>query len=609
MSDVFRPIPFESLNGMIARYAASEWIDRMMDITEVAGITNGRQQRVGLGAKWQLERVAERTGIELSELEVRAMPLSADGATRSFFGTAVSKFDIDLTLRRFSPTSLRRSPHHRATNMLRAFPFCPESFEILTAECPAPYCGATQRWYHTIGVDLCDQCGGDLALAEPMPVPDHLRPNLLEAIGLVHPEKGYRTRADRALPDELLRHGRAAAYELLIRLVLLIIRATGVSRIRALGVLPTLEMLHATAQAWDLMKGWPAAFDEFAGSRIATRLTPKSDGNNGHTMRFLRIPKTGVLAEPVRELIRELKQRYDMDGVGAAEIRSRTVEVLPATQFLCIGTGTLATFRREGLIKAVFGIKMGSPIALCDRPELESLSMAIKSRLSIEATRAMLGISYHGVEQLLATGDLASFTEPFMIANYPAPQVTVPSMEELIARLDALSRSGDVTWPRLHRAVAGIGGRMKPWSPILRAVISGEVEAWIEDGPLPTIRRIRIKPEDVDVLWLKTFDRSAHQFAFSKTVSKADCGETLNIKPHQHTQLLRTIPSPKGTRQRVVEVHYVEKLARTRMSATELGARLRRPTQSAYAAACRDGVPWIDFAGFDRDAAEAWLAR
>ncbi len=64
-----------------------------------------------------------------------------------------------VSVRRFSPSALKLSAHHRAAWILKPFLYCHETGEALIERCPK--CLREMGWARTSGVEFCDFCLND----------------------------------------------------------------------------------------------------------------------------------------------------------------------------------------------------------------------------------------------------------------------------------------------------------------------------------------------------------------------------------------------------------------------------------------------------------------
>ena len=70
----------ESFNGAVARWAADAWIERMLDVTRVAGVEWGHVQTAAAADEKHIRALAAEMEVDPDELLKRAMPNIGAGA-------------------------------------------------------------------------------------------------------------------------------------------------------------------------------------------------------------------------------------------------------------------------------------------------------------------------------------------------------------------------------------------------------------------------------------------------------------------------------------------------------------------------------------------------
>jgi len=598
------PIVGESLNSLLHRWAAANFIDSMIDVTGHGGVEYPNAQDAALNERRDLASIAERVGLSISELERRRLPLTSDGLSREINGTIIRKTDLEVFERRFAPASLSISPHHRTTWMVRTISFCPESWQYLQNRCHRSSCGALQGWVRTFGIDRCDRCLADLSQGAGGFVPEPERAALTNVVNLFSPCPEVRKAALAGLSPALDTMTTAAAYELLIRIMKVIDPQITLSRTTThLGQPEALS--SSMAKAWEILSHWPHAFLDLAADRLAPR-HGRDDGNEGETMRFLNLWRSrSTPADPIVCTVAE-KLCRSVDIADPAN-EGRFIGLSPAAAQLGLKQSRLSTLRRDGVLKTKFAIRRDRPLASFCPIEIASLNDGCKDRISLETARSQLGISAHGVEQLLALRLIDEVTHPYFKERYHWRPVSRQSVEGLCRRLEEFSQILGVETVRLPIAMTSIGGRLKPWGVIFERFLDGGLDYELEAGPGPLVRRIKIAASAVPVLAEVHFDPTLVTSDFAVTMSKRDAAETLNLGPVQATALLSSQYTPRGSRSPVVPHDDVQRLAQRYISTAELSWRLGKSKQAAYFAAKAAGVKQIYPGGFCRSDAIALL--
>lgn len=611
--EVFSFIPGESFYGAVGRWAAvTGAAERLRDLTGIAGVQYGHRQHAASASSDQIRDLAQVMDVDADDLLQRATPRVRDDlpnrSTRSrFFGTIVPLHLLEKRVRRYSPAALATSPHDRAIWHVRLFPFCTENWEILLTGCPDPECDGTPGWRRTLGLDRCEHCGGDLTLAVTETVPEGSRKHLGFAVGLVHPDPERRAATMAALPPALAAEDPETILELLHKLVAVADPGIPTDPL-AMYKVPPLQLCRAISRAWGVIEGWPAAMTELASERITTRLGRHGDGNGGRTLRFLNPRRNTDTSLEIAGIIAGWRDTVDLNGPNRAALLNGTRSITQVAAQLAIGSSAVADLRRQGVFKPVFVVDSQGSEPRFDAAEINRLAKLMKSRLPIDRARLALGVPCHGVEQLVAMRLVDQEANRFIRARYDVMQIVAASIQRLEADLAANARgtANQCTLP-LHSAMKAVGGRLKPWGPALKALLDGELPYVLASGTAALSRRILVARASIDALRALDFDPSDEThvpIAHSRTMSKIDAGETLNLGFSQSIPLLGAIRTKTGTRQKLVPVDYVQRLAAAHMSSTELAARRGVTTQRAYHDALRAKVPVLGHGGFCRTAAE-----
>lgn len=536
------------------------------------------------------------------------------------WGVAIPIYLIEKRIRRFSPRGLSKSladpniacAYDRAVWHIRAFPFCTETWEALLDKCP--YCQKHPAWQHTLGIDRCEHCMTDLKTARANIIPKKLRPSLIAAIGLVDHDHDRRAASLALLPERISRMGPTLALDLLVNLLPVIDATLPTDPAILFFKTQPLQICHAVSGAWQMMVGWPGALTTFASNRVATRTAKHSDGNGGRTIRFLT-PRRNTGASPeLIDLIAEWRAEVDIDGPKGPAILERTRCITAACNLTGLGTAEVSDLRRRNALPAVFVIHKGRPEPRFPADAFEIISDRLAARMSIDRARLALGLPCNGIEQLVAMRLLEREEHTYITARYGAMQIVASSIDDLAARL-AADACGDpeVCKLPLHSAMKAVGGRLKPWGPAFRALLHTSLprnerfDFVLAPGTAPLSRRILIAKADIERVRALIFDpgHPAHKrIAYADTMSKIDAGEVLNLGFRQSVPLLGAITTRAGTREKLVPVAYVLDLAKTHISASEIGMRLGISPHSAWREAKAKKVLKLGPGGLCRSDAE-----
>jgi hypothetical protein len=483
-------------------------------------------------------------------------------------------------------------------------PFCAESWEYLTDRCSL--CGTVQRFYHARGVDRCDACGDSLTDAVANTVPEASRDILSFAVGMVDPLEERRIASMRRLPPPLAGLGPEHLLELMWHLRYLT-APTGlkVRRDTAWRDDPQghTERMRVAAE---LVLGWPDKPLELVGRRLAARHGSGNDATLRATSAFFRTEQLRLLSAPVRSVVRSL---YDaMDPTAPSQSMTTRPITLHASKAICgLSNDELAEHRRCGRLRSVpFVGSFGKLIAGFDESEIRWLGDAMRSRKSASAVAADLGISLHGVEQLVCLRLLNGIDHPVFAARYDRLQFEEEAVDKFLEHVRSAATAPLAGIP-LRQAVRIIPGA-KPWGPIVAAMLDGRLPV----GPAPDNRLVCsavISPKSLPFVQGLRFDKVNYPaFEFDRVMSKKDALDSLNLNASdgrflQPGMTARATP----TDYRVVRVDFVEQMSRDHVSLSELLARSGRRPAEIRRALTKGRVGTPTAFGWPRATAEAVL--
>lgn len=598
------PLPGESLYGYLAEIVAAQGLDRIALLSGESDREHGHRPHLATGAQDEIPDLADALGIDVAELELRSHPtLPEDPGRRAFFGTSIARIDLRSRTRFFSPAALEKAPVHQAIWTLR-IPFDVETGEILIADCVL--CSRIQRWRHTAGVAFCDDCGESLIRPVERIDPDLLF-DLVPAVGLTHPDPAERASSLAALPDEVASLGPADAFELLLRLVPVIEPECGWTSCGRIWRNDPHAIARGMAGAWRILAGWPVAMTDLISSNIATSDRRHSDGNRGATSRFLRLRDLSYLSEALRDVIRRLHESIDTTGPDGERLRSLTLTSVEVSRLINYGTAQVVALRRQGVFRTI-GLARGPVmVPVFDRDEVMEVAGELRTRRDLDRANGLFGLPYYAVEQLCALGHLPLLTHPFFAARYTEPQTTKAKLDDLVDRLTANRKPRTDDSRPILEEMRSVGGRLKPWDAVIEAMLSGALRYSLDDGADPVFDRVRVRRADLTPHIATPITRPPEVTPLTARIdtaypvlthmTKCDAAEVLNLAVNQATKLLSAFPT---TPKPIVPISEVQRLARTYVTNTEIGARLEIPTQTVRKAARDLSIAQASDAGYER---------
>lgn len=594
---VSRPLPIiegESLDGYVARIAAAHHFPRIAEITQLGGAEVGERSHAAFCDAEGLEAIAGCLQVDAERLQQHAPLSSPDGSKRTMFGIELAKDHLQFTYRRFSPSALKASPHHRALWTLRLFPFCTETWEYLVDRCPHPACRRQQRWRRTVGIDLCDFCGEPLTRAESDIVPAELRENLKQLVDLVHPDPLRREQTRRLLPPEL----RQLDTDDLLKLVCLIAPVVDHRAGRPL-TLWTLSLdkakdciVPALAETWPLLKGWPHAFEDLIALRINAHAKARGDGNWGASYRFLWRCRKQKLTAPVKSVVEGFAERC----------RKATERGYTGQQVADLVGGqvsALVAMRRSGAIPSVLALDGQRLHVLFPKDDIHKLLDKFQPRERVERAASRLGIPSYAVRHLVDLGCLEAAPTPPGRSNKLTVRET--SLSSFVDLLEKRMKQTTAEYPyKLKKLMLRLGGGPKPWAAVLVAIAKGELEAAL----LPRSRRLG------DCIHFRT-DSVLTSPAFAGRpdlpdripLSKSDLADMLSLSITNFSRYSEYLLG-SGDHRSEIDAPFAVELASTIISTTEIAARLQLHHTSAFRLASQRGVMIKSDGLFDRASAE-----
>ncbi len=500
------PIPGESLRSVVARTCFENGLPNSFGLLGPLGLLNRNRVRVSEGddipdadlayaMKLKTEDVASRkyAALELGYLD--------------FFGLQVNRMRVNNTIRRFAPAAMDTAPHHRAVWELRDLSFCLETWDMLRDTCPCPTEeGPTvQRWTRTGSrVSECDKCGHPLHVLPRQLVPEDLRVDLEVLRELLSPELGNRRNLGRFLPGPIALTDRGRLFDCL-RLM---------SEIAVGGSLDGLDPGFADTvlrwhQACLALRAWPNAFpgdwidEAVASGAYSDRRDIYLDLANEPTTTLVEVKtmtrSRGPLVQP-RDKSSETEtdptvlaaQRKEMKARNRRkrieEITARKIGLRPASEAAKLDPETLLRAQEEGMLGKFERRHGPRSLPAFDRDEVIEFGKRWNARIPVAKVAYYLGISHHGVEQLVVINAMTARAPRF---ENEGPHFTQQDIDDLLELLLAGSSDKEIEWVRLQEAMRLIDDRPKPWGPVLALMLSGELDYRIPakfNGALPTLQ-------------------------------------------------------------------------------------------------------------------------
>jgi hypothetical protein len=560
------PVDGESLRGLVARACERNFIPNSWGVLQYLGLAH--RNRVLVSEDPNLAPADLAYAVGTSDAEVARRRYDRVGANHvSFFGLNVRRTAIETKVRRFSPRSLSEHPYHRAIWELRDLPFCPFGWDLLQDRC---HCdgddGIVQGWTRTLApVDRCDRCGDLLAHMEATPVPERMRGDLSFVLAIVGTSAEERS-LGHALPAALVDVDRSLVFDLLLHLARAVIDMPPRDPRDLTAALAWCRALQTACRA---IVNWPQGLRHL---QPADHVDPRTWG--------VLTTKYASLAQPVPGPIEnqgpwEARATLGNDIIGlkaAATLVGMKEETLAA-----LWTGAVLEPHRK-----MFG---GRLLPAFHPYELITFAARWHSRIGIQSFGYKLGISYHGVEQLIVSG-LLSATAPCLPGT--PPNISSTESEDFHCRVrSGAARDVDDPVP-LRWAMTVIGGRLKPWGPIFMAMLQAEFPYAINEGSASMVDTIVIPRIAIRRLRHFHFDQAAFPaFSFARRMVQHEALATLNISA-RGARVLKGL-EVVGVSPKTYAVTDVEERARAIITLPEIAFLLEEDYPDAHIRLSRAG--------------------
>jgi len=370
---------------------------------------------------------------------------------------------IDQARRRVAP-SLARGEGDRAIWMVRHFDFCPHTWHILVRSCPNRFCRKPLTWPRADSLDTCRHCRELLTHPRPEKVPKSYRPVLAWLAGLFDDCDERRIAALNRVPAVLRMSSETDVYELVLAMVharfLL-----GDDDPEDSDAACTYQSLHAAARfvldyprsRWDMLQDRPAGQRDKLYGIIAriVRDTP---------VPVVRDRLTDILSDDrLRVIVRQ--DRRPPPG----ELTSRG-----AAQLLGVPPGDVRRLVDAGLLVPLSTSGSRRKQHLFNWSAVEGLKDELESGLSWRSIASMLHVPEYAVPQFVALGVLKPIASPASLFLRGDRRVRAEEANGLAQRLDQCRTvEPSNQWMPLSQAMKAVGGREKPWAPVIMAGLAG----------------------------------------------------------------------------------------------------------------------------------------
>jgi hypothetical protein len=575
------PIPGESLRGLIARACNRNYMPNSWGLLQHMGQLY--RNRVLVSEDENIDPAQLAYAIRVSEAEVllrRYEPLKRGHV--SFFGLDVHRRRIGARVRRFSPTSLKKKSYHRAAWELRDLPFCLESWDMLQDRCGCERNGVIQGWTRTLnGIENCDRCGDPLGWLKPFPVPSEMKSALGILKAIVDPSTEIRDLARDRLPEALRNTDRSELFGFVAKVAKTLDPYAGEHPINS----PS-ERLKGLHEACYALSRWPRGFYDldWPSDAVKTRIRSlRSEweelGRHEHGSASVADPHSAGASK-----------------IPASYARSkRPIGLRPATELTRMESETLQAVWDAGLVTRHERSHGTKRLAAFDPDELVRLAKDWRTRHTPQDVAEKLGIPRYGVEQIVAAEALKADAVALPgTGPHFRPETLTRFLEVFEAARYELQNP-----VALQQIVLRIGGRPKPWGPLLGALHKGKLPYLLRPGR-SLVHRLHVNEQDADRIVAMRFEPDGGAMTvLCSTMNQKDALELLNAGPN-NARVLRDLPS-MGINPKSYSVGDVVRLANDIVCVPEIAATRGLSAGAAYG--------WLHAQGVRERFPGAWCRR
>ncbi len=515
-------LPGEGLLSLIARTTIEYELPHITTILRDVGQVHRNRVADIMSGDVDVEGLATILSADLAAVRSLRCDDLGNGSVR-YLGATLAAGDVHTRERRFAPASLASNaiPFYRASWLVRTFPACAETWQILRSRCD---CGSIQTWATVSSTVLCEGCGKDLRDLAAEVVPDEQQPGLQLLADLLFGNPMARSNALANLPEQLRSLDGGEVFELALVTARIVDPTMGNPRENAWRDQPA-RLAQALSTAAGLLVHWPETpWRALAASGDIATMNPRCEPLKA-LQRVLSGKYSSRLAAALRRELDHMRSAITLDGDGPPD---HLVDLNDAERILGVNKWKVRSVRAAGHVGCHFAIRRGEILPAYRRSELEAIA-ATHDWPSAYTVAARTGLPPYGVEQLCAMDDLIWAKAPNRTLR-----TGLRVQPASVAALEQFLRNGAVPHTRidpvsLTAAMRGIGGREKAWGPVLRRLTEGDWPyALSRDGQ--SIREVQVDRACVDAIRAMVFDPADWTlFPYAGTITQADACDILNV--------------------------------------------------------------------------------
>jgi hypothetical protein len=429
----------------------------------------------------ELPAVAKAFSMSVEALEGLwgALPPTED-RKRRLGGVWLRPALIEQSTRR-APPSLDAGMADDARWMIRPIEFCPTRWEILIDRCPNRWCGKVLTWPRAESLHLCRHCGTPISTAPRRMVPRQDRRWLEWIMSLFSEDEATHQAAVRRVPPYFRVETATEVFELLLAFRHAF-RVSGAEPAEEIADIPEDEgeqgdwrnwvsaarfMLEYPRSHWDILQ------KRASRERAAFRLAFKRIAHNSNVP-IVRSELARINLEaghlPISSSCRGWRPTPEMTSNAAA----KELGVTPGALKQLVEAKMLTPLRTRGA---------KDRINLYAKGDIDVLKASCGEGMSSRWFRANSALPKIAVEQLASLDHIEFCENPAALLLYGDRRLRADMADQVLRRIrhaPLLPSEGD--WISLTEAFMGVGGREKPWGPILGAWLMGRLPAGLANG-------------------------------------------------------------------------------------------------------------------------------
>lgn len=185
-----------------------------------------------------------------------------------------------------------------------------------------------------MGIDRCEHCMADLTETQL----NYIQQDTLQTLRTVAQlfNSCLKSNVMAMIPREVSSGGVAVVIEFLLHLLIVVdptIKPLKRSLLQhGLHGADPLKLAEAVASAWKNILNWPDAFEGFITDTISLRSNNHTDGNQGQTTRFFKVPSIQACSKDLSDIVNRFRTNIDVNGIKANEISRRTCPIKEASK-------------------------------------------------------------------------------------------------------------------------------------------------------------------------------------------------------------------------------------------------------------------------------------